>query len=530
MKKQTKLLTLAVAAVSAASAQTVIDDSLTEVNALGSDQYQIVSDYTFPAEVILEGTTYVAPGVTLTVNPGTIVRGQPAGSGDATPGTLVVSRGGAIDAQGTSTNPIIFTTAADDTRERWENGDTFLDADPKNSPLPPFVGSDANVALWGALTLCGYAPTNLGTAVTGVAAEGYVEGFPVNGVNNTYGGFMPNDSSGILRYLSIRHSGRTLVEGSEQQGLTLAGVGGGTVIENIDIYCSGDDGIEIFGGSANLRNVMISYVNDDGFDLDQGWTGNAQNVFILASNLGGPGLITTGSVAEWDGEDGKNDGTVDVTGTIMIGGQTITAPTMYNFTFFCEGVSSTAVTIDTNFGGNLYNSIFFGIEDGGFSITDNGSGNPEAAGFSFNGVGDRLLQGTFNIDGVSFIAPTGYAGAVDGTDIGATALADGVITNDNLVALNSNVNTFAIGNPFFYGFAAGGNFNNQSVVNGVNPAPLNGATANVVDVVGPFFEDNQYRGAFPQGATNLLFTTGWTAMNVRGILVDAGNGANVVAP
>lgn len=526
MKKQTQLFALSLAAATTAFAQTVIDGSLTEVTAIGSDQYVINQDYTFPSEVVLVGTTYVDAGVTLTINPGTIVRGQPAVDPGDTPGSIVVSRGGLIDAQGTVTNPIIMTTAANDSRERWTSGDAFLDADPKNSPLPPFDGATGNSALWGALTLCGYAPTNLGSVVTGVAGENYVEGFATDGARNTYGGVMPNDNSGIVRYVSIRHSGRTLVEGEEQQGLTLAGVGAGTLIEYIDIYCSGDDGIEIFGGSANLRNVMISYVNDDGFDLDQGWTGNAQNVFILASNLNGPGNITTGSVAEWDGEDGKSDGTVDATGTISFTGQTITAPTMYNFTFFCEGVSSTAVTIDTNFGGNLYNSIFVDMPSGGFSITDNGSGNPAAAGFNFNGVGDRLELGTFNIDSVDFCAPA--SSGLVGADLGATALADGVIANTTAVALNSTVNRFFEGQPYFMGAFNSNTYNDQAAANGVNPVPITQATTNVTPVVGPFFNAAPYRGAFPQSTTQILFTTGWTAMNVRGILVDAANLADIL--
>lgn len=525
--KNTLIITSALAAFTAANAQTVLDGTQAEVNSLGSGEYEIISDYTFPSEVILEGTTYVNSGVTVTINAGTIVRGQPVEINGDVPGALVVSRGGTLIAEGTSTNPVIFTTAADTGRGRWSSPEAFLDSDPKNTPLAPFTGAIGNSELWGALTLCGYAPTNRGTATTGVAGEAYVEGFPTNSARNTYGGIMPNDSSGSLQYLSIRHTGNTVSEGNEQQGLTLAGVGAGTVIENIDIYCSGDDGIEIFGGTANLRNVMISYVNDDGFDLDQGWTGNAQNVFVLSNNINTIDNITTGSVAEWDGEDGNNAGPggTDNSNSITLTGQPHTAPTMYNFTFFCEGVSSTAVTIDTNFGGNLFNSIFLEIPAGGFSLSDTGTGNPLAAGFGFDSLFDRITAGTFVVSSNSF---TAGAGVTVSADIGANSTSDDVIANSAGSCVN---NTFhASANPFFLGAANGGVYNSQSAANGVNPVPLTGANTSLVPVVGPFFEATAVRGAFPQSGTTILWTTGWTAMNVRGILVDVANGANVVAP
>lgn len=517
------LILSSLAAITATYAQPVVlDGNVSEVTALGSGQYEITSDYTFPSEVILEGTTYIASGVTVTINAGTIVRGQPVENSGDTPGALVASRGATLIVAGTNTNPVIMTTAADANRGRWSTGEAFLDADPKNAPLAPFSGSVGNSELWGALTLCGYAPTNCGTAATGVAGENYVEGFPVNSARNTYGGSLPNDSSGSIQYVSIRHTGETITEGNEQQGLTLAGVGAGTVIENVDIYCSGDDGIEIFGGSANLRNVMISYVNDDGFDLDQGWTGNAQNVFVLANNINSIGNITTASVAEWDGEDGDNNtSAADVSGATTLTGQPFTAPTMYNFTFFCDGVSGTAATIDTNFGGNLFNTVWFEIANDGFSISDNGNYNPRAAGFGWNGVGDRLTQGSFNISSNTFIGATSSIAS----EIGASATADSVLANS---IGNCDDNVVTTGNPFFFGAANGGVYNDQTAANGVNPAPLTGATTNVVAVVGPFFEQANQRGAFQQSSTAVLWTTGWTAMNVRGILVDAGNGANVV--
>lgn len=546
MIKKSLSFAAALATFSAVGAQTVIDGSLPEVTALGGNQYRITDDLLLSSgEYILEGTTFVAPGVVLTINPGVIVRGQPVDGSQAVPGSLCVSRGGQINAQGTRTNPVIFTTAADVNRGRWQLGDSFLDSDPRNDPLPPFSvegnpGIEVpNSGLWGAVTLLGYAPTNCGNRRTGNYGEEFVEGFTIDASDEeriTYGGFLPNDSSGILSYVSIRHSGLSVVEGDEQQGLTLGGVGAGTLLQNIDIYCSADDGIEIFGGTANLRNVIISYVNDDGFDLDQGWTGNAQNVFVLASNLsatlgGDLDLITTASVAEWDGQDGNAAGPlgVDNSNRLTPTGQPFTAPTMYNFTFFADGVTAAeVVSIDSTFGGNLFNSIFFELPVASVAIdNDDSSQNPFVAGFGFFGTTQRLEQGTFNIDCVTFIGASGVTQASDLSAGKLPAVVTGVITNDDTIAKNSFNNVFATGNPFLFGNATGGVYNDQTAINGVNPVPLGNQGA-LVPVVGPFFNAASYRGAFSNIATSTLYTTGWSALNVRGILVDNGVGGNVL--
>lgn len=543
MKKLAYLLSAA-AALTGTSAfaqtiingHTVIDAALPEVSNPATGIYQIDSDLTLPAQSILLGSTFVMPGVTLTIPTGAIVRGQPAvddgnpGDPIATevPGSLIASRGGAIIANGDVTNPIIFTTAANDSRGRVANGETFLDASPKTAPLPPFSGSDSNESLWGAVTLLGYAPTNLDETTTGTGGEGFIEGFPNQDARTTYGGLLPNDSSGELTYVSIRHSGRTIVEGDEQQGLTLGGVGAGTKLEYIDIYCTGDDGIEIFGGTANLKNVMISYVNDDGLDLDQGWTGNAQNIFILVGNLSGQTSGTTSAgFFEFDGEDG---------GELSIGGNPFTAPTIMNVTAFSGtlGSGDPAATIDTNFGGNIFNSIFFNLPGArrGFTITD--SGEDRDLDYGVNGVLGRLQDGTFNLASNSFIGEAGTTGDDNVvTGIFNTTAADIIAGAVNANYPGCTNNTFATGNPYSFGAGSGGNFNTQDVANGVNPVPLTGTADNQVTnvaEVGPFFSVASNRGAFPQSFTQILWTTGWTAMNIRGILVDAGNGANLLAP
>jgi hypothetical protein len=98
----------------------------------------------------------------------------------------------------------------------------------------------------------------------------------VEGTSAFYGGNTPADNSGRLRYIQIKYSGFEISTGNELQGLTLGGVGSGTTIDHIQVYNSSDDGIEIFGGNANLRHIVINGADDDGLDTDTGWRGGAQ--------------------------------------------------------------------------------------------------------------------------------------------------------------------------------------------------------------------------------------------------------------
>jgi hypothetical protein len=169
----------------------------------------VVTDTTWSGVIVLSGPIFVKSGATLTINPGTIVRGQPrtaavlAGSTVGTPGALVVTQTGTIIANGTPNNPIIMTTAATDNdsdgvaddvqgggpngfKDPWEPGDLFLDAAPKTQPLAPLnAAGGANVALWGGLVILGNASINMGTFCgTGngtCTIEGLtVPGFPVS--------------------------------------------------------------------------------------------------------------------------------------------------------------------------------------------------------------------------------------------------------------------------------------------------------------------------------------------------------------
>ncbi len=311
-----------------ADAQTVVNTNVT-------------ADTTWSGEIVLEGAIFVKNGAVLTIDPGTIVRGQPRtgpvipGDPTGTPGALVVTQDGQIVANGTPNNPIILTTAAVDNNgplgagppdgvpddddgngfwDPWQPGDTFYDDTPTTAPLAPLnTAGGANVALWGGLVVLGHASTNLsdpcGTGQGTCTVEGLtVPGFPV--ADATYGGVDDADTSGSLSYLSVRHAGDEIGNSNELNGVTLAGVGTGTEFHHVEVYANFDDGIEWFGGTVNGDHLIVVFAGDDSFDVDQGYRGTNQFLAAIMTyfNQGTAGNPVFGSSSgdkgcECDGDD-----------------------------------------------------------------------------------------------------------------------------------------------------------------------------------------------------------------------------------
>jgi hypothetical protein len=194
-----------------------------------------------------------APGgqsAILSIDPGVVVVGQSQAS------FLVVNRGSQINAVGTATQPIIFTSLAN------------LEG----------TSTDTSTNQWGGIQILGRAPiSNCLSAVAGGSAQcqQQAEG---TGSPALYGGNLPNDNSGQLRFVQIRFTGFSAAgtANAELQGLTTGGVGAGTRIEHVQVHNSGDDGIEIFGGAHNMRNIVITGADDDTLDTDFGYKGFIQ--------------------------------------------------------------------------------------------------------------------------------------------------------------------------------------------------------------------------------------------------------------
>ncbi len=187
----------------------------------------------------LMGFVYVTQNATLTIPAGTIIRG-----GDAT-ASLIVEKGSKIIAQGTATNPIIFTS---------------------NNPAGSRAGGD-----WGGVVLCGNAINNL------AGGSGIAEG----GIRSTYGGNDNADSSGVLSYVRIEYAGYALQPNKEINGLTFYSVGNKTKIDHIQVSMANDDSFEWFGGAVNAKYLIAFRGLDDDFDTDNGYSGNVQFGVVL---------------------------------------------------------------------------------------------------------------------------------------------------------------------------------------------------------------------------------------------------------
>lgn len=221
----------------------------------------ITSNTTWTSNFIyqLNQKVVVQDGATLTIEPGTIIKGS-SGTGSLA-SALVIARGGKLMAQGTATEPIIFTSAADNITLGQTMG-TNLDQNDRG--------------LWGGLIVLGNAPCSFSGDVDALQ----IEGIPAEDTWGLYGGNDSEDNSGVIKYVSIRHGGALIGEGNEINGLTLGGVGTGTEIDHVEVVANVDDGIEFFGGTVHASNLLVWAQGDDAIDIDQAYSGTIDNVVV----------------------------------------------------------------------------------------------------------------------------------------------------------------------------------------------------------------------------------------------------------
>ncbi len=270
---------------------------------------------------ILGGRVAVETGATLTIEPGTIIKGKAGTGSNAT--ALLVARGATIMAEGTADKPIIFTSVADDITI----GET----------LSPNLDETID-ALWGGVIVLGSAPISAQNENDEDVAELQIEGIPTSDPNGLYGGSASDDNSGVLKYISIRHGGSNIGQGNEINGLTLGGVGSATIIENIEVVANQDDGIEWFGGTVSVKNVLIWNAGDDGLDTDQAWNGTCDGFIVVTP--------VNGSAFELDGPEGS----------LTQGFHTFT-----NGIVYAGELGEELVDLDGSTNANITNVYFFGI-------------------------------------------------------------------------------------------------------------------------------------------------------------------------
>jgi len=275
---------------------------------------------------VLTDMVFVDSGAVLTIEPGTVIKGMPGAT------ALVVAPRGKIMAEGTAAQPIIFTAMGDnplDSNEQW-------DKDNYNASQ-----------LWGGVILLGRATVNTTTGYKNI------EGIPTSETRGIFGGGQnpdDNDNSGVLRYVSIRFGGYVIGVNNEINGVTLGGVGRGTTIEFVEVYCNSDDGFEWFGGTVNARYLVAAFCGDDAFDWDDGYRGRGQFWFSVQSRLGEAGSQYGDKAGEHDGGDNY-------------GATPYAIPIISNATFFGHGANG-LLHFRENTGGKYFNSYFRNFESG----------------------------------------------------------------------------------------------------------------------------------------------------------------------
>jgi hypothetical protein len=359
-----------------------------------------------------QGILTIEPGVTIFGNSGLDF--------------LLVNRGSQIFAEGTASSPIKMTS-----RQSVEGTATI------NS-----------IGQWGGLVINGRAPTTdgcpVGVTPPNIACEAQVEGS-----NAFYGGNSPNDNSGRIRYLQLSYSGFEIAPNNELNGITLAGVGEGTTFEYVQVHNSSDDGIEIFGGNVNLRYIVLTGIDDDGFDTDSGWRGAAQFGIVYQRDGGGDFGWETSSrgtnTADFFTRPTYSNWTIVMRPTTTR--QAIVHNTGHTARVYNSVIRSTAnqaclnlataVTLTNPNGvsgnGPLYNSVFFSCA-GGNVIGSSGNTSAQAEA--------QIALGTNNVlNGVSTLT-NGIINGANESAVTATSFPTTLNAGTGLSAGNTNVTGF----------------------------------------------------------------------------------------
>ncbi len=418
---------------------------------------------------ILKGLVYIVGNHTLNIEAGTTIKGSYSGSDVA---ALIITRGSKINAVGTPTEPIVFTSAA---------------------PSP-------SSGDWGGIVICGKAAVN--TSFNGTAGLFQVEG----GVDNANGDGLAgsgdavvpapidNDNSGILSYVRIEYAGYAFQPDKEINSLTMAAVGSGTTIDHVQVIYAKDDAFEWFGGSVNCKYLVAYKTQDDDFDTDNGYSGKVQFGLVIRDSL-----IADISTSEAFESDNNASGTVVTPKTSAVFSN-ITAigprATLGNSgnTLFRAGAQ-----IRRNSTISIYNSIIMGWPQA--VLIDASTGSPTDLNINDSTLRIRnttLAGNTVNVKyTVSASAPTGASDASILAWFTNSYFNNDILTNASDAKL---IQPFNYNAPDPTPFA--GSNGNQKI--------LNGASFTDPKLAGPFFSTVAFRGAIAPAGPEATWWKGWT--------------------
>jgi hypothetical protein len=360
----------------------------------------------------------------LTIEPGTVVAGATGAD------FLVVNRGSKIIAEGKKNAPIIFTTSS----------------------------STLKRGSWGGLIINGNAPINC-SKKAGAYCEAEGEGS-----TGLYGGNDQKDSSGILKYVIVEWAGYEITPENELNGIAFQGVGSGTIVDYIQVHKNADDGVEFFGGTVNIKHVVLTGNRDDSLDWTSGWVGKAQYVYIQQdSDEGNNGIEADNRKSPMNAEPRSNPVLSNLT---MLGSETSR-----------NGGSGVILRVGT--GVKIYNTVVKGFKLSGVDVDDAETFNNGKAQGDDGVPGIHVTNSVFD-NKVNFL-----------TDANEADLSDWFLKGMNLNVM--------------FGLEANIEESVKSVTNG---AIKTGQVAVAVDDKEGFFEEVDYVGAIDPNGENWM--SGWT--------------------
>lgn len=261
-------------------------------------------------DVGFDGQNANGVSATLNIDPGVTLYAANADT------LLAIQRGSKINAQGTAAQPIVMTSWNAINRSR-------------------VVANDTYTAEWGGLSILGRA------AINNCAAAPRPCEADSEGAAGAYGGNVPNDNSGVLRYVRVEYAGRIITGTNELNAIAFWGVGSGTTVDYIQAHNGADDGIEFFGGSVNAKHVVITGADDDSFDWTFGWNGKVQHVVIVQNPL------QSASDAGYEADNSEFDYNI----------LPRSAPTISNVTLVGATTAGSGMRLRRGTAGRLYNHV-----------------------------------------------------------------------------------------------------------------------------------------------------------------------------
>ncbi|MFT6701832.1 MAG: hypothetical protein ACJAUM_001698, partial [Pseudomonadales bacterium] len=398
-----------------------------------------------------------ANSVSLVIEPGTIVFGSRGAD------YLVISRGSKIEAVGTESSPILFTSYND------------------------VIGDEVQAGQWGGMIVLGNAPTTK-CPTDGTECSLQVEGAQTGAV---FGGTDDADDSGTLKYVVVKYAGFEIAPDNELNGITFGGVGSQTEIDYLQVHANADDGIEFFGGSVNAKHVVLTSIQDDSVDWDNGYNGKMQYIYVEHAADGSD--ANRGIEGDGDGGEGANFSLPKIANITIVGNSFETAD-----------AASEGVLLRDQTGANIINMLITGPEGMGECLEmdndDTVQGNLADGGITItNSViacSEAFKSGDTDVDLNNWFGTEQQGNSIvafaDRANIGLNS--DGTLTAQSTLLTSggnaSNLDTFFEANTFVgavgeddwrQGWAFGFGGGEVGVVTSVSGCPAGTTTIPAVD-------------------------------------------------